>query len=203
MLTGCLLAVAPSTARLTLNSEFQSALRRLKPEKHRTALKPRPELELDFIESAGSRTTKLLYDTTVYIDILQNRFPRRGDAMLRAAEAWHSPVTEAELAATCGLLDPAQAQTRGIMEQIVAVIERRPSHRTLATDSEIWREAGILSGTLARLQGYKSDQRRRVLNDSLLFATARKHGCSVLTRNVLDFDFLQQLDPSGKVLFYR
>ena len=186
-----------------MNSEFQSALRRLKPEKHRTPLKPRPESELDFIESAGGRTTKLLYDTTVYIDILQNRFPRRGDAMLRAAEAWHSPVTEAELAATCGLLDPARAQTRGITEQVVAVIERRPSHRTLATDSEIWREAGILSGTLARLQGYKSDQRRRVLNDALLFATARKHGCSVLTRNVLDFDFLQQLDPSGKVLFYR
>ncbi len=41
------------------------------------------------------------------------------------------------------------------------------------------------------------------LNDALLFATARKHGCSVLTRKVLDFDFLQQLDPSGKVLFYR
>jgi predicted nucleic acid-binding protein len=186
-----------------LNSEFQGTLRRLKPEKHRTSLKPRRESELDFIESTSSRPTKLLYDTTVYIDILQNRFPQNGDVMLRAAEAWHSPVTEAELAASCGLLDPAHVQTRGIMEQIVAVIERRPSHRTLTTDSEVWREAGILSGTLARLQGYKSDQRRRVLNDALLFATARKHGCSVLTRNVLDFDFLQQLDPSGKVLFYR
>src|SRR5437016_6775139 len=64
-------------------------------------------------------------------------------------------------------------------------------------------DLGILSGTLARLQGYKSDQRRRVLNDALLFATARKHGCSVLTRNVVDFDFLQQLDPSGKVLLDR
>src|SRR5207247_5470711 len=65
-LTGCLLAVAPSTARLTLNSEFQGTLRRLKPQKHRTPLKPRPESELDFIESTGSWTTKLLYDTTVY-----------------------------------------------------------------------------------------------------------------------------------------
>jgi predicted nucleic acid-binding protein len=102
-----------------------------------------------------------------------------------------------------GLLDPADARTRGVTERIVAIIERRPSYRTLATDPEIWREAGILSGTLARLQGYKSDQRRRVLNDALLFATARKHGCAVLTRNVVDFDFLQQLDPSGKVLFYR
>jgi len=80
-----------------LNSEFQSTLRRLKPEKHRTPLKPRPESELDFIESAGSRTTKLLYDTTVYIDILQNRFPRRGDAMLRAAEAWQALAFAAAL----------------------------------------------------------------------------------------------------------
>jgi hypothetical protein len=85
----------------------------------------------------------------------------------------------------------------------IQAVCQRPSHRTLATDSGIWREAGILSGTLARPQRYKSDQRRRVLNDALLFATARKHGCSVLTRSVLGFDFLQQLDPSGKVLFYR
>ncbi|HMH05950.1 MAG TPA: hypothetical protein VK579_04635, partial [Terriglobales bacterium] len=87
--------------------------------------------------------------------------------------------------------------------QVVAVIDRRPGYRAITPDSEIWREAGILSGTLARLQGYGRDQRRRVLNDALLFATARKHGCALLTRNVIDFDLLQQLDPSGKALFYR
>ncbi len=117
--------------------------------------------------------------------------------MLRAAEAWHSPVTEAELPAACGLLDPAHAGTRGITEQITAVIEQGP----LEADSEIWREAGILSGILARLLGHKSDQRRQLLNDGLLLATARKQGCYILTRNLLDFDLLQQLDPSGKVLF--
>jgi predicted nucleic acid-binding protein len=41
------------------------------------------------------------------------------------------------------------------------------------------------------------------LNDALLFATARKHGCTVLTRNVIDFDLLAQLDPSGRVIFYQ
>jgi predicted nucleic acid-binding protein len=69
-------------------------------------------------------------------------------------------------------------------------------------DTDIWREAGVLSGALARLQGYRKDQRRRILNDALLFASARKYGCAVLTRNLIDFDFLQQLDPSGRVLFY-
>jgi predicted nucleic acid-binding protein len=194
--------VAALIARLSLSSDFNGTLRRLKPDKHRAQLKPRAESELEFIGTTKQQPTKLLYDTTVYIDILQGRFPQHGEAMLRAIETWHSPVTEAELAATCGLLDPAHSRTREIVEQVAAVIDRRPSYRTITPDAEIWREAGILSGMLARTQGYRREQRRRVLNDALLFETARKHGCAVLTRNVVDFDLLQQLDPSGHVMFY-
>jgi predicted nucleic acid-binding protein len=185
-----------------LSSEFSGILKRVRLDKPRGPLRKRPETELDFVRTTSSRPTKLLYDTTVYVDILQDRFPREGERMLRAADAWHSPVTEAELAATCGLLDPGHPETRGIIEQINAVIEQRPSYRTIVPDREVWREAGVLSGMIARLQGYGMDQRRRAMNDALLFATARKYGCTVLTRNTVDFDFLQQLDLSGRVLFY-
>jgi len=171
-----------------LNSEFRTTLRRLKPEKRRTQLKARAESDLAFIETTSNRPRKLLYDTTVYIDILQNRFPQNGEPMLRAAEAWHSPVTEAELAAAIGLLNPVHPKTRELTGQISSVIERRPTYRTIAPDPEVWRDAGILSGVLARLQGYSRDHRRRALNEALLFATARKHGCTVLTRNAIDFD---------------
>jgi predicted nucleic acid-binding protein len=41
------------------------------------------------------------------------------------------------------------------------------------------------------------------MNDALLFVTARRHGCTLLTRNVGDFDLMQQLEPAGRVLFYR
>ena len=51
---------------------------------------------------------------------------------------------------------------------MVLRIDRRPSHWTITPDPEIWREAGVLSGTLARTQGYGREQRRRVLNDALL-----------------------------------
>lgn len=186
-----------------MNSEFRTTLRRLKPEKRRTQLKARAESDLAFIETTSNRPRKLLYDTTVYIDILQNRFAQNGEPMLRAAEAWHSLVTEAELAAAIGLLNPAHPKTRELREQISSVIERRPRYRTIAPDPEVWRDAGILSGVLARVQGYSRDHRRRALNDALLFATARKHGCTVLTRNVIDFDLLAQLDPSGSVVFYQ
>jgi predicted nucleic acid-binding protein len=186
-----------------LSSDFRTSLRRLKPEKRTGQLRRRPDSELDFIETTTIRPAKLLYDTTVYIDILQDRFPKTGELILRAVDAWHSPVTEAELAATCGLLHPGHYETRNIIEQIAALIERRPIQRTISPDRDIWREAGILSGTLARLQAYKNNQRRRVMNDALLYVTARRFGCTILTRNVSDFDLLQQLDPSGGVLFYK
>ena len=185
-----------------MNSDFQGVLRRLKPEKHQTQLKRRPESELEFFGATRAQPAKLLYDTTVYIDILQGRFPRTGEQMLRASEAWHSPVTEAELAVSCGLLDPSHPRRREIIEEIARVIEQRPHHRTITPDAAIWREAGVLSGMLSRLQGHGKDGRCRTLNDALLFASARKYGCTVLTRNVIDFDFLQQLEPSGKILFY-
>jgi len=186
-----------------LSSEFEASLRRIKPEKRNKPLQRRPDSTLDFIEATAVRPLRLLYDTTVYIDILQDRFPKQGELMLRAVDAWHSPVTEAELAAACGLLDPLHSQTRKVSEEIAALIDRRPVQRTVMPDQNVWREAGILSGILGRLQGYEKDQRRRTLNDALLYVSARRSGCTVLTRNVSDFDFLQQLDPTGRVLFYR
>lgn len=185
-----------------MSSEFEASLRRIKPEKRNRPLQRRPDSALEFIETSAVRSTKLLYDTTVYIDILQNRFPKDGELMLRAADAWHSPVAEAELGAACGLLDPDHSPTRKIIEQIAALIDRRPVQRTVMPDQHVWREAGILSGILARLQGYEKGERRRTLN-ALLYVSARRSGCTVLTRNVSDFDFLQQLDPAGRVLFYR
>ena len=186
-----------------MSSDFRGILRKLKPEKRLIQLKPRDESDLEFLETTRKMPVKLLYDTTVYIDILKNRFPQVNDPILKESEAWHSPVTEAELAASCGRLNPSHAHTRENIEEIVAVIESRPRHRTITPDVHIWQEAGVLSGLVSRLQGYATNAQRRVLNDALLFASARKYGCAVLTRNVVDFDFLQQLEPSGKVLFYR
>jgi predicted nucleic acid-binding protein len=180
---------------LSSNVSARSVLRRLKPEKRRGPLTRRSVSTLPFVERAFDLPRSLLYDTTVYVDILQGRFPE--------ADAWHSTVTEAELIAACGLLNPRHPNTVETTRQIMAVIDCRPAHRTIAPDRETWLVAGVLSGILARHQGYGRTDRRRVLNDALIFATARKHGMAVLTRNIDDFDFLQQLDPSGRVVFYE
>jgi predicted nucleic acid-binding protein len=64
-------------------------------------------------------------------------------------------------------------------------------------------EAGIASGLVSRLRRQSDSANGRLLNDALIFFDARKNGRTVLTRNVADFDLLQQLAPDGQVLFYR
>jgi len=186
-----------------LSSELERSLRRLKPEKRRQQLKVRSDAELPFLEDKSHRAGSLLYDTTVYIDILQGRFPGGGDLLLRSADAWHSTVAGTELASACGLLDPSHVGSRGVIRRILAIVDRVSPYRMLAPDRQTWCDAGILAGTIARLQGVSRTELRRILNDALIFATARRFGHTVLTRNIVDFDLLHQLDPSGKVLFYR
>lgn len=186
-----------------MSSDLERTLRRLKPEKRRQQLRRRSESELAFLGVASDLPRSFLYDTTVYIDILQGRFPATAGTILRAADAWHSTVAQNELASACALLNPAHAETRNVVRQITTAIDRMPPHRTISPDREVWLAAGILTGTIARLQGITGAERRRILNDALIFATARKHGHTVLTRNIGDFDFLQQLDPPGRVVFYR
>lgn len=122
---------------------------------------------------------------------------------MRAGNLWHSTVTEAELAAIAGLLDPAHPETAGAVTQVAASINLRPTHRILSPDREAWREAGMLAGLLARLQGYGKSQRGKALNDALIFLTAAKNGCAVLTRNIAEFDLLMQLDKRGQAIFYE
>ena len=90
-----------------------------------------------------------------------------------------------------------------MIAKVAASIDLRPDHRILTPDRETWREAGILAGLLARLQQYGKNDRRKALNDALIFLTATRNGCVVLTRNIADFDLLMQLDPRGQAIFYK
>lgn len=181
---------------------LDKSLRRIKPLKHRKRLAYRDPAQLLFLPDLRPPFPKLLLDTCVYIDVLQNRFPSDTEVVLRAGSLWHSAVTEAELSALAGLLDPAHPETAAVIAQVGASLDARPPHRILTPDREIWREAGILAGLLARLQHYGKPERRKALNDALIFLTALKYGCVVLTRNLAEFDLLLQLEPKGRAVFY-
>jgi len=187
---------------LSSSPEFEKSLRRLKPGRHRRQLVYRDRSGLQFLQNVKPPYPKLLLDTTVYIDTLQGRLPDQVGIALRAASLWHSTVTEAELSAAVGFLDPAHPETEEAVSKIADSIGLRAEHRILNPDRDTWREAGILSGLIARLQQYGSSERRKVLNDALIYLSAARNGCAVLTRNLLDFDLMMQLDPRGQSFFY-
>jgi hypothetical protein len=123
--------------------------------------------------------------------------------LLNARICNHSGVCIAELTHLFGRLDPAHPETASTLAELRALIESeiRPT-RVGIPDADDWCVAGILAGALMRVGGYGKDRQQACLNDALVFLQARKHGHTVLTRNLAEFDLLSQMLPDGEVLYY-
>jgi predicted nucleic acid-binding protein len=145
----------------------------------------------------------VLFDTTLYIDVLHDKLRPELKREIARVRPWHSSVVESELVYLCGRLDPAHPGTAEVVRRITGVVEHWPPNRILNPDRAIWREAAILTGILTRLQHAAADDRGRTMNDALIFLCAVQRGCVVLSRNVRDFDLLMQLVPAGRAVFYR
>jgi predicted nucleic acid-binding protein len=187
-----------------LSFDLQKAERGVKPQA-RGALKARPASELRWAESEAKAGVPLLIDTTVYLDALQGRTSAAVDGLLRYRSIFHSAVCLAELTHAFGRLDLAHSGTRKALAALAGTIDDIPRHRLFAPDTALWSKAGMLAGKALRLGciSRSQGQERKLLNDSLIYLQARKVGAAILTRNARDFDLLEQLVPSGAVIFYR
>ncbi|MDT9600133.1 type II toxin-antitoxin system VapC family toxin [Sphingosinicella rhizophila] len=186
-----------------MSFDLAATLRRLKPQKREEKLIRRPDAELDFARDAPLAGPPLLLDTCVYIDTLQGRAPREVKQLIVARVVNHSSVALAELVHLFGRLDPSDHRTRTSLAKVASVVEAMPPHRLLAPSIQAMAEAGMVSGTIARLRGLAKSDRQPLLNDAILFLQALEAGYNVLTRNIGDFDLIQQLVPGGSLLLYR
>jgi predicted nucleic acid-binding protein len=188
-----------------LSFDLKGAERRLKPQKESAGLRERPQGALRWAADETRTGGPILLDSSVYIDALQGRTPAEVDDLLRTRSILHSAVCLAELTHAFGRLDPGDPRTRKALTAIAGVIEADiPRHRLFEPDTQTWGEAGMLTGKVLRLAGLPARQglERKLLNDSLIYLQARKVGAAVLTRNRRDFDFLNQLEPTGAAIFY-
>jgi hypothetical protein len=182
--------------------DFDAAVRWARFDPQRT-LSRRADVDLPFVDDQAEAGPELLLDTCVYIDGLQGRAPDSISDLLKVRLSNHSTVAVQELMHTVGVLDPAHPSTKGVIRQIGVVFDGMPAHRIFTPDTDILGRAALLSGILCRLQGYQKYARLRALQDCVLFLQAQKLGFSLLTANVSDFDYLLQLIPTGRMLFYR
>ena len=186
-----------------MSFDLHSVLRWLKPQRKKRPLSRRTDQELSWVDEVPAVGAPVLLDTTVYIDTLQSRSPATLDAFISMRTCNHSSVCLAELTHAFGRLSPEDSRTAGALKVIGQTVRDIPRHRLAAPEADLWGAAGILAGLLFRLGTYPKGAERRCLNDALVYLQARKLGWPVVSGNIKDFDFLNQLVPDGRILLYR
>lgn len=123
------------------------------------------------------------------------------DQLLQTRVINHSTVALSELTHLFGALDPAHAATAGVLKPLAQTIDDIPQHRLTAPSVRAAGEAGMLAGLVMRLTALPKT--KALLNDAMLFLHAAESGCDLLTGNVRDFDWFDQVLPGTGLLLYR
>jgi len=182
-----------------LNSDLPAALRRYKPERHRAQLAPRPRGKLVAAADIGVAGRPILVpDTNIYIMSAAGSLPDTVRLLLERSLLFHCSVCLTELATGIANFDPARSDWRAVKDHYATLFDAIPDSRILTPDHQLWIEAGVIAGTLARIQSFRKEQRKECLNDALIYLTAGKAGIPVLTANRDEFDLIQQLAPDGR-----
>jgi hypothetical protein len=187
---------------LSLSSDVQSIIGHHDPARWSKTLVHRPKAELPFDPFRVPAKSSLLFDATVYIDQLKGELPRPIVDLVAARTILHGAPALAELAVTIGALDPADRRTQATLTPIIEVLTRINPARIIVPSYEIWLEAAVMAGILARTQAIPKQDRRRFLNDTLLFLQAADAGAVMISRNSRDLDLLLQMKPRVAVLLY-
>lgn len=188
------------------------------PAAHRRAYARRPDAQLPFDMAAYPPDLPVLLDTNVYILRLQQRLPVGIIDFVGSRRVLHCGVALAEMAISAGILDPAHPETGRSRGALLRLLENISLSDCRAPSPAAWAEAGMLSGILARLQlglarsrktltsveaCCQTGRRREVLNDALLFLTAREQGAVFVSANIADMDLLLRFRPDARLLLFR
>lgn len=186
-----------------MTSDIDALLAQYEPALWVSTLAYRANRDLPFNPSNVGPDASLLFDTTVYIDMLAGRLPSTILDLIASRRIYHAAPAMAELALPLGYLDPKDRRTAFTLAPILRSLRHIPSNRIVAPNPRQWLESTLIGGILARTQGIAKPERRRFLNDVLVYLAAGDIGATVVTRNTRDFDLLMQVRPGIEVLFYE
>jgi predicted nucleic acid-binding protein len=186
-----------------LTIDLRAHLRRIKPDKHLRQLFPRRLEELVAASHvAGDGRAAILLDTNVYIRSAAGTLPAVVEVLVDRGMLFHCSVCIGELSTGIANANPTHVGWAALRDYYAGVMASIPATRLLTPDPDIWTDAGLIAGTLARTQTYQRHQRKEALNDALIYLTAAKAGLPVLTANRDEFDLIQQLAPHGHFIHF-
>jgi predicted nucleic acid-binding protein len=186
-----------------LSIDLRDALRRRKPERRRKQLHARHRGELIGVESfSPSGRALLVPDTNIYIKAAAGTLPACVQDLVERALLFHCSVCLGELATGIANANPSLSSWSVLRDHYLKLFESISPSRLLNPDAQVWTDAGVVAGALARTQGFQRHQRKECLNDALIYLTAAKAGLPVLTADHHQFDLIQQLAPEGQFVHF-
>lgn len=144
----------------------------------------------------------LVPDTNVYIRAAAGTLPALVQDLVERALLFHCSVCLGELATGIANANPSLPSWSALRDHYLELFDSIPSARLLNPDAQVWTDAGVVAGVLARTQGFQRHQRKECLNDALIYLTAAKAGLPVLTADNHQFDLIQQLAPEGQFIHF-
>jgi predicted nucleic acid-binding protein len=151
---------------------------------------------------APSGRALLMPDTNVYISAAAGTLPAPVQDLVERALLFHCSVCLSELAIGVANADPSLASWPALASHYVELFDSIPPARLLNPDAQVWADASVVAGVLARTQGLQRHQRKECLNDALIYLTAAKAGLAVLTADREQFDLIQQLAAEGQFIHF-
>ena len=151
---------------------------------------------------APSGRALLVPDTNVYIGAAAGTLPALVQDLVERALLFHCSVCLGELATGIANANPSLPSWSALRDHYLELFDSIPSARLLNPDAQVWTDAGVVAGVLARTQGFQRHQRKEYLNDALIYLTAAKAGLPVLTADNHQFDLIQRLAPEGQFIHF-
>jgi predicted nucleic acid-binding protein len=186
-----------------LSIDLRDALRRRKPERRQRHLVVRRPGELISVgDFTPSGRALLMLDTNVYIGAAAGTLPASVQEFVERALLFHCSVCLGELATGVANANPSSPSWSAMCDHYMELFDSVPSARLLNPDAQVWTDASVVAGVLARTQGFQRYQRKECLNDALIYLTAAKAGLPVLTADRTQFDLIQQLAPEGQFIHF-
>jgi predicted nucleic acid-binding protein len=185
-----------------LSSEATPAYERHDPAKLTLSFAYRDRTQLPYDIAAVAADASLMLDTTVYIDAQKGQLPPDIAVRIAGSNILHCAVALSEIATSIGLLNPTHPGTPAIRKVLSETLSRVSPERTVAPSQDAWVEAALMSGILARTQGLPKEDRRKLLNDALIFLSASETDAVLISANKKDIDLLLRLRPTVQVVLY-
>ena len=154
---------------------------------------------------AGDRDMEkpLLLDTNVYLDAQKGKLPIELGKALIDSPILHSATVIGEMTFTLAMLDPTNLKTSANRDLVFRTLMDIPATRIVSPSARAIAIASLRAGYVSRVLSYPKESRRKLLNDAVIFETARENGATLISANVVDYDRLLQIDPEVSVVLYR